>query len=111
MAHGQAKRNHARALTLVFTIYATLLQETKDHGVRKLFAAKCIAPIGDAFRHRISAVYLHPWCASIVQEYLCCLRLITRGSSRAFTRGDEVHCSRFPPARHERGLTASGHDA
>src|SRR5215813_5439752 len=73
--------------------------------------AKCIAPIGDAFRHRLSAVYLRPWCADIVQKYLCCLRVRTRGSAHAFSWGDEMHGSRFPPAWHARGLTASGDDA
>jgi hypothetical protein len=41
MAHGQAKRNHARALTPVFPRYATLPQATKDHRFQQLFAAKC----------------------------------------------------------------------
>jgi hypothetical protein len=45
MAHGKAKRNHARAPTLVFAIYATLLQETKDYCFQQLFAAFCHSEI------------------------------------------------------------------
>jgi hypothetical protein len=41
MAHGKEQRHHARAPTPEFSIYATLLQETIDHGFQQLFAAKC----------------------------------------------------------------------
>ena len=39
LSHGREKRNKTRSPTPVFPIYVTLLQATKDHGWRKLFAA------------------------------------------------------------------------
>src|SRR5262249_45302083 len=45
MAHGTEQHAHARALTPVFTRYATLLQATKDRGFQKPNAALCITPI------------------------------------------------------------------
>src|SRR4029453_12148640 len=45
MAHGTEQRAHARALTPVFTRYATLLQATKDCRWQRLSAALCNSKI------------------------------------------------------------------
>src|SRR5215472_9068917 len=63
MAHGQAKRNHARALTPAFTRYTTLPQATKDHRSQRLFAAFCIAPITSVFLYYTLNMPLHPYAS------------------------------------------------
>src|SRR5262245_52059745 len=45
MAHSTEQRTNARAPSRVFTRYATLFQETKEHRVRRRFAALCITRV------------------------------------------------------------------
>jgi hypothetical protein len=58
MAHGQAKRTHARAPTPVLATYATLPQVTKDHGLQRRFAAKCNSQIIKALKGIKSNSYI-----------------------------------------------------
>src|SRR5262245_39585460 len=65
------------SLMPVFTIYATLDQETKDHCRRKRFAAKCHSPWSIACRPCRTLLSRHPWnprwCSGMISRSGCAL--------------------------------------
>src|SRR5215467_4001299 len=71
MAHGTAKRNHARALTLVFAIYTTLLQSTKAHRWLKRFAAFCHSEILQDVKQTNSSTYINTLLLQYHPCHLC----------------------------------------
>src|SRR5712691_2274347 len=77
MSHGTAKRHKTMALTRVFPIYATLLQETKDRRWRKHFAAKCHSSCSSACRPCRTLLSRYPWsprwCSGMISRSGCAL--------------------------------------
>jgi hypothetical protein len=77
MAHGTEQRHHAKAPTPEFSIYATLLQETTDHGFQQLFAANCNSPCSIACRPCRTLLSRHPWsprgCSGMIRHSCCAL--------------------------------------
>src|SRR4029453_12607468 len=77
MAHGTQQRTHARALTPVFTRYATLLQLKNDRRWQRPFAAKCHSSYSIACRPCRPLLSRHPWsprwCSGMISRSGCAL--------------------------------------
>src|SRR5262245_29598616 len=94
MDHSTGKRHHARALTPVFTMYATLLQLTKDRRVLRPFAANCHSEILQDIRRRNSNTSINTPLLQHRPCHLCYDGVVHEEGGRA-------------PGREDRGWTLS----